>query len=212
MSESEDKPEPTPSIRPLADGPLLVKGVTQLEGEGAEAKPVMSLCRCGRSSNKPFCDGSHKKVEFRSDVGKPAGKDRQLKYEGEEVDVFFNPMICAHAAECNRIASHIFDATKRPWVQPNNGSRKEIESVIAGCPSGALTVAEKNDVPKHRVSEVPKIRVAKNGPYWVESVALETPPQGEGMSEKKYVLCRCGQSGNKPFCDGTHRDIGWVAE
>jgi len=59
-------------IRPLKDGPYEVKGVVQMiDGARAEFKltedPIY-LCRCGQSSNKPFCDGSHKTCGFKSEV------------------------------------------------------------------------------------------------------------------------------------------------
>ncbi|MCT2536124.1 CDGSH iron-sulfur domain-containing protein [Aquibacillus koreensis] len=49
------------------NGSILVKGDVELldaEGNVYETKPAFSLCRCGASSNKPFCDGSHKKIGF----------------------------------------------------------------------------------------------------------------------------------------------------
>lgn len=49
------------------NGPLLVKGEIYLEdaeGNRIETSQNVALCRCGASTNKPFCDGSHKKVEF----------------------------------------------------------------------------------------------------------------------------------------------------
>jgi len=45
------------------NGPYLVKGLEALRnsrGDGIPTKPVMALCRCGGSANKPFCDGTHK--------------------------------------------------------------------------------------------------------------------------------------------------------
>lgn len=52
------------------NGSILVKGdVVLLDAEGNEyeTKPAFSLCRCGHSSNKPFCDGTHKKIEFKDE-------------------------------------------------------------------------------------------------------------------------------------------------
>ncbi|PRY23039.1 putative Fe-S cluster protein YjdI [Aliiruegeria haliotis] len=200
------------SIEERENGPLVVKGVTSIErtdGQPVEARPAMALCRCGASGNKPFCDGSHAKVGFESRGGKPAGRDRLLSYEGEAVTVHFNPLLCAHAAECGRIASHIFNDQQRPWIQPDKGSVDEVLAVVRSCPSGALTVTGKDGAPQHILSERTQITVQKDGPYWVQDVAPPVPTQAAGATPRKYVLCRCGKSGNKPFCDGTHRDAGW---
>ncbi|TFB24039.1 CDGSH iron-sulfur domain-containing protein [Filobacillus milosensis] len=60
-----------PIIQVRDDGSILVKGDVELldaEGNKFETKPAFSLCRCGASTNKPFCDGSHKKIEFNSRI------------------------------------------------------------------------------------------------------------------------------------------------
>lgn len=57
------------TIKPLADGPLLVNGnLTIRAGTGRVAwqGTTVALCRCGASKNKPFCDGSHRDVGFKS--------------------------------------------------------------------------------------------------------------------------------------------------
>ncbi len=57
------------SITVCPDGPLLVRGPVQLrtvDGESiAHGRPVIALCRCGRSRLKPLCDGSHRLATFR---------------------------------------------------------------------------------------------------------------------------------------------------
>ncbi len=199
---------PKPTIEERENGPLVVKHVTRLQGadgEMLESKPVMALCRCGGSMNKPFCDNSHKTNGFQSRGGEPAGKDKLLVYEGAEVTVTYNPRLCSHAAECGRIAEHIFNPKLRPWVQPDNGTVAEVEAVIAACPSGALALAER----QHLTGDVAEIRVERNGSYWVSGPTIDALAAGEGATSEKYVLCRCGMSGNKPYCDGTHRDKGW---
>lgn len=54
------------TVRP--DGPYLVKGpITLVDGEGNAfqvEKEVIALCRCGGSTTKPFCDGTHSKIGF----------------------------------------------------------------------------------------------------------------------------------------------------
>lgn len=66
------------TITPLDNGPYEVRGtLTLLDGDGNEISLAderdsdsegIYLCRCGHSSNKPFCDGTHKKVGFDSTV------------------------------------------------------------------------------------------------------------------------------------------------
>ena len=55
-------------IKPLKNGPLEVSGAVELLDADGNPKPAgddpVYLCRCGRSSNKPFCDGTHRKVGF----------------------------------------------------------------------------------------------------------------------------------------------------
>ena len=57
-------------ITALDNGPYLVKGpVLLLDAEGNEfraERKTVALCRCGRSTNKPFCDGTHSKIGFRA--------------------------------------------------------------------------------------------------------------------------------------------------
>lgn len=60
-----EKPQVTITVRD--DGSLRVEGPVKLvdaEGNAFQTKPVFSLCRCGASANKPFCDGSHNKIGF----------------------------------------------------------------------------------------------------------------------------------------------------
>jgi len=57
-------------IQALKNGPLLVSGVIEIvdhEGKPTPAsKTPAALCRCGHSTAKPFCDGSHRKENFQS--------------------------------------------------------------------------------------------------------------------------------------------------
>ncbi|HKK39982.1 MAG TPA: (4Fe-4S)-binding protein [Cryomorphaceae bacterium] len=58
------------TIEPLKNGPVLVKGklrLKSLDGERDLEQEVIALCRCGASSKKPYCDGSHTKIDFQAD-------------------------------------------------------------------------------------------------------------------------------------------------
>lgn len=199
-----------PKIEERENGPLVVTGAASMSGVTGkvEIKPVMALCRCGASKNKPFCDGSHNAIGFESRAGTPAGRDRVITYEGNEATVNYNPMLCSHAAECGRLASNIFNPANKPWVQPDKGTVEEVEAAISACPSGALSLAT-DQGPDHRYADRAQIVVERNGPYWIKDIAAPTDARAAGAADGKYVLCRCGLSGNKPYCDGSHRDAKW---
>ncbi len=59
-----------------------------------------------------------------------------------------------------------------------------------------------------------KIRVLKNGPYEIKGVVAVTDQKRNPytLEEDPIYLCRCGQSANKPFCDGAHTEAGFKAE
>ena len=76
MSESEVKI----TVRP--NGPFRVEGPFKLvDANGVEwdlaGKPAVSLCRCGGSTNKPFCDGTHSKIGFQAAEAAVAAADAQ---------------------------------------------------------------------------------------------------------------------------------------
>jgi CDGSH-type Zn-finger protein len=59
-----------PTIECKLNGPYLVKNLEDLRdsrGGRIRAKPVMALCRCGGSANKPFCDGTHWSIGFKDE-------------------------------------------------------------------------------------------------------------------------------------------------
>ncbi|MEV0430978.1 CDGSH iron-sulfur domain-containing protein [Micromonospora sp. NPDC049836] len=72
----DDEISPAATITPYQDGPLLVRGDFALltpDGEAIETRRgTIALCRCGRSARKPFCDGTHKAVDFRAGTGRDA--------------------------------------------------------------------------------------------------------------------------------------------
>jgi CDGSH-type Zn-finger protein len=56
------------------------------------------------------------------------------------------------------------------------------------------------------------ITVRKNGPFLVNGPATLVDADGNAYDltgKTVYALCRCGQSGNRPFCDGTHNKCGF---
>lgn len=73
MNESTDqqsvKVESETIVEPVANGPLLVFGnvtVKDAAGTLTQKNNMTAFCRCGASQNKPYCDGTHKKIDFKA--------------------------------------------------------------------------------------------------------------------------------------------------
>ena len=207
-----------PTIELAKDGPLLVKGLEELQnsrGEALPAKPVMALCRCGGSKTKPFCDGAHSSNGFSDEKLDGRGKDEIDDYVGEGITIHDNRSICSHAGMCTDGLPHVWRMKTEPWIDPDGDEAAASINTINQCPSGALSYTV--DGVRHQDQErSPAIKVSKDAPYEVvgeielvdPSSALGTGVEwGEGASREHYTLCRCGASKNKPFCDGTHWSI-----
>jgi CDGSH-type Zn-finger protein/uncharacterized Fe-S cluster protein YjdI len=135
--------EPTPAVNTIGireNGPLAVSAAIELAGQSIGARAT--LCRCGASKNKPYCDGSHVGAAFLAS-GEPATKPSETL-------------------------------------------------AIRG---GAL-----------------KITPYANGPLGVSGSVEILSGTGRTIDRlSATALCRCGASKNKPYCDGTHKSVGFVA-
>ncbi|MFK7963308.1 MAG: CDGSH iron-sulfur domain-containing protein [Burkholderiaceae bacterium] len=199
------------------NGPLLVKSpptLTDSAGNAVNTPPAAAaLCRCGLSANKPFCDGAHTNAGFSSAPDHSNLRNAAIEYSGQvqghDITISYTPVLCSHAGECSKRARAVFDPSAKPWIRPENGTLDETLDVIAACPSGALRVRIGKQAEAHLTHGDVSIQIEKNGPYHVKNVPLEAEFNGVGASRAKYVLCRCGLSKNKPFCDGTHYDEKW---
>jgi uncharacterized Fe-S cluster protein YjdI len=133
-------------------------------------------------------------------------------YPAGDVVVSYDPDVCIHAAECVRGLPKVFDPQARPWIRPENAAPEDLEAVIAKCPSGALEfkrMATSPD-PTPAAPAGVSVTVKPNGPLLVQGGARVCLPDGTLIKEGAVLaLCRCGQSGAKPFCDGTHGRVGW---
>ena len=200
-----------PVITLSKNGPLIVKGLerfTNSRGDVIETKKMMALCRCGASETKPFCDGTHSKIDFTDEKLDGRQPDRRDSYAGKAITIHDNRGICAHAGACTDGLKAVWRMDTEPWIDPDGAEAKAIIDTIAQCPSGALSYTI--DEVEHRDLEgSPAIQVSKDGPYHVTGgVGFEGVEWGEGASQEHFALCRCGQSKNKPFCDGSH----WYAK
>ena len=198
-------------ITPKPNGPLIVENLERLNSrKGAiAAQPNMALCRCGGSANKPFCDGTHRKNGFRSERLADAASNERASYAGKRITIHDNRAICAHAGACTDNLKAVFRMRAEPWIDPDGAAVEEIVATIRKCPSGALSYSI--DGVEHRDQErPPMVTVTDDGPYAIAGgIDLVDVPFGDGASRERYTLCRCGQSKNKPFCDGSHWNAGF---
>lgn len=141
-SATSDTPPVVNTLRIRENGPLAIEAEVQIAGQ-PQATPRATLCRCGHSKNKPFCDGAHVAAGFTAS-GEPAAKD-------------------AAALESRNGPLN---------VQPQ--------------PNGPLLVTGNLEI-----------------------------VSGTGRTTDRTTrtwLCRCGQSQKKPYCDGSHKAAGFVAD
>jgi CDGSH-type Zn-finger protein/uncharacterized Fe-S cluster protein YjdI len=135
--------ETNPKINTIAvreNGPLAVNAEIALKG--APIGTRATLCRCGQSKNKPFCDNSHLAAAFAA-TGEPATK----------------------------------------------------ESAALARRDGPL-----------------EITPYPNGPLGISGAVEIISGTGRTMNRvESATLCRCGHSANKPYCDGAHKTVGFVA-
>ena len=210
MTNDKDKLKPKITFKP--DGSYKVEGLERLEdsdGNLIPTKSPFSLCRCGGSSRKPFCDGTHRSNGFSGAKLTDGKLDKRDNYIGPAITIHDNRGICSHAAKCTDNLSTVWSLNTEPWIDPDGASTEEIINTVKLCPSGALSFTI--DKVEHRDQErEPAIRVTKDGPFYVTGgVLLENQPRTDSVSTEHYALCRCGRSKNKPFCDGTHWHIGF---
>ena len=100
----------------------------------------------------------------------------------------------------------MFATDKRPWIQPDNADALEVAEVVRRCPTGALHYALAGN--EETGDATTQITPRPDGPLMIRG-RLETGTPDGTLNETRAALCRCGQSGNKPFCDGTHSKMGW---
>src|SRR6266581_67133 len=188
-------------------GPLWVRGgipIVGADGVEYERRNRATLCRCGASNNKPFCDGTHAAIGFSGRNTADPGKDKRESYAGKRITILDNRAICAHAGFCTDELKSVFRMREEPWIDPDGAAVEKIIATVKKCPSGALSYAI-DGVEAEALERPPMITVTDNGPYAVTGgIELMGVKFGQGASTEHYTLCRCGASKNKPFCDGSH--------
>jgi uncharacterized Fe-S cluster protein YjdI len=142
-------------------------------------------------------------------AGEPRTKDVTRAYENDRIRVLWDATRCIHTAICLRRLPTVFDVHARPWVDVDGADPEDIASAIRACPTGALRY-DGRGVTAEQPDDPTTIDVRPNGPLFVRGrVRLESARGAEQRDEYRVALCRCGASENKPYCDNSHRLIGF---
>jgi uncharacterized Fe-S cluster protein YjdI/CDGSH-type Zn-finger protein len=131
-------------------------------------------------------------------------------YANDRIEVKWEPDYCIHVAACLEGLPEVFDAWRRPWIEVDKASADEIAEVVQRCPTGALHFRRLDGGPQEAEAQETTVTEEPDGPLFVRGKVRVVAEDREVIREDTRVaFCRCGSSHNKPFCDGTHRVIGF---
>ena len=139
-------------------------------------------------------------------------KDITKQYSNGEVTIVWKPDQCIHSTLCFKGLGNVFDPRKRPWISPEGANTEQIIQQVSKCPSGALSYFKNSEASGGpvKVEAETIVETSTDGPLLVYGNVTVKDKNGN-VTKKNNVtaFCRCGGSGNKPYCDGTHRKIGF---
>jgi len=218
--------QPSPLIEVTKNGPYLVSGglplseqwiVTNAQGESLDYRegksyltPLQySLCRCGQSSDKPFCDGTHEVVQFEG--AETASRQPYL----DQAETIAGPTMLLTDAGSLCTFARFCDPKGRVWnlvLQTDDPEARRLVEYEAGhCPGGRLVAWDRETGKSIEPEFEPSLGLIEDtarrvgGPIWVRGGIPVISADGSGYEVRNQVaLCRCGRSVNKPFCDGSH--------
>lgn len=127
---------------------------------------------------------------------------------GRDIEIQFRARRCIHARFCVTGAPGVFLANVQgPWIHPDAMPVERLVEVADACPSGAIHYTRRDGGAAEAPPPVNLAALREAGPY-----AFRAPLRlgGEAIGYRA-TLCRCGASRNKPFCDGSHHEIGFAA-
>jgi len=166
-----------------------------------------------------WCGGTRVAREVEKEVA--MGDSKVHRYVSIDAVVTWDEGVCIHAAECVRGSPAVFQPRSRPWIKPEAASFDELAATIARCPSGALKLyrpdgtlavesGKRRSEPAPMDATATAVKVRPDGPNVFEGDFEVVIATAAGVRrETEAFLCRCGTSKNKPFCDGSHKKIGF---
>lgn len=176
-----------------------------------------ALCRCGASRNKPYCDGSHSAERWqpRLTARAEAMLDNVELSVGDRITITDNSQYCAFARFC--------DASGGTWANAEasydeHAARMAVRTASL-CPSGRLTAWDNDTEQPYELHYEPSLgliedpAVGASGGLWVRGGIVVRRADGRAYEiRNRMIMCRCGHSANKPYCDGSHAALRWRDE
>jgi len=200
--------------RELAEGARRLQGLDPALVDAAERLESMAA-RLGKLDlgPAPTMPSAPPPAAPAREVHTPQGDDYVVvdgveHVRGKELTIHFDGHRCIHARHCVLGAPEVFRANvEGPWIAPDAMDTEALVAVAERCPSGAITYTRRTDRPAEGPPLVNRLNVRQNGP-----LAVHADLQIDGEAPRfRAVLCRCGKSQNKPFCDNSHKEAGFEA-
>ena len=139
-----------------------------------------------------------------------APTDLTRVYEDERMRVHWFAGRCIHSGACIRAAPAVFDPRRRPWVDLSAETADAIAAAVERCPTGALAYERLDGGPQEQAPAETTVTPIRNGPLFVRGRIEVRDEQGRVLrAATRAAFCRCGRSAHLPFCDNTHRAIGF---
>ena len=205
-------------IKVMKDGPYMVFGQVPLNEEiikkDAESRSekwvetkkhypddIYALCRCGNSTNKPFCTNNHSGFDGTETTYRESFDESSYVIpRAEGVGLQQSPILCVQAKFC--MAK--YDVAKTA----NNKETLDIAlEQTYNCPGGSIVIVINGEKQEpHLEKSISAIATHGDaGPLWVKGgIPVESSDGYVYEVRNRVALCRCGKSYNKPFCDSTH--------
>jgi len=132
-------------------------------------------------------------------------------YANAAIEVHWEPKLCIHVKNCVNELGRVFDPERRPWVDVDAADADTIATTVLSCPTGALHFRRLDGGSQEEPEPETTVEPRPDGPLFVRGRVHIVDDEGRVIrADTRVALCRCGGSANKPFCDGTHRRIGFT--
>ena len=215
------------SITVTKDGPYEVTGSVPLarqtivadddgfsvewrQGQVFETAESYRLCRCGRSATKPFCDEAGcEGFDGTETANRESYLGMAYEQDGPSLILTDAEELCAYARFCD-FGGRIWNLVER---EGDEARALTIREAIR-CPSGRLVAWDRETKEAFEADVPPSIGVVEDpqegvsGPLWIRGGVQVIGADGFRYEVRnRMTLCRCGQSDNKPFCNGSHASI-----